>query len=364
VSASQGGARRLVLVRAANLTVRSDRSMTEPFRTRFEGRPPEVQAGEDAVTLEYPRFAVRRRRPYRSTITLNGSVPWRIEARGPLSSFTGDLAGITLEAFDVHQGAARVQVLLPRPSGVVPIQASGGVAQATFRRPAGVEARVHVRGGAAGLALDDQTFRAVGGGVNWQTPGWDDATDRYDFRFLKGVRGLTVDVADVPSAPGGRTGRALATVLFTDIVGSTERAHREGDRRWGEVLDRHDAVARQLVELEGGRLVKTTGDGILAAFDEPGRAIGCARALRGELRSIGVDIRTGLHTGEVEYRGSDLGGIAVHIASRIMDAAGPGEILVSRTVRDLVAGSDVGLAQRGTHALKGVGDDWELFAVT
>jgi class 3 adenylate cyclase len=352
----------LVLVRAANVTIRSDPSMTEPFRTRFEGRPPTVGAEDDAVTLDYPRFTVGRRRPYRSTVILNGSVPWRIEARGPLTALTADLGGVELLAFDVHQGATRLLVTLPRPVGEVPIQASGGVVDATFRRPVGVPARVHIRGGASGLALDDQRYKAVGGELNWQSEDWERAIDRFHLTFLRGTRALTIDTVDVPAAPAGRTGRGLATVLFTDIVASTERARQEGDRRWRELLDRHDATAREVVEREGGELVKTTGDGILAVFEAPGQAIATARAVRDQLRAVGIDIRAGLHTGEVEYRGADLGGIGVHIAARIMDAAGPGQILVSRTVRDLVAGSDIALRDRGTRALKGVGD-WQVFAV-
>ena len=158
--------------------------------------------------------------------------------------------------------------------------------------------------------------------------------------------------------------RVLATVLFTDIVGSTERASRLGDRRWRELLDVHDELARQLVEEFGGQLVKTTGDGILATFDGPGRGIRCAAALRGELRGIGLQIRVGLHTGEVEQRDSDVGGIAVHIAARVMALAGPGEILTSRTVRDLVVGSDIALSDCGVHPLKGVEGSWQLFTVT
>jgi class 3 adenylate cyclase len=158
--------------------------------------------------------------------------------------------------------------------------------------------------------------------------------------------------------------RVLATVLFTDIVGSTERAGRLGDRRWRELLDVHDELARQLVEEFGGQLVKTTGDGLLATFDGPGRGIRCAAALRDELRAIGLQIRVGLHTGEVEQRDSDIGGIAVHIAARVMAAAGPSEILTSRTVRDLVVGSDIALNDCGVHALKGVDGSWQLFTVT
>jgi class 3 adenylate cyclase len=157
--------------------------------------------------------------------------------------------------------------------------------------------------------------------------------------------------------------RVLATVLFTDIVGSTERAAELGDRRWRELLQVHDDLAGRLVDRWGGRLVKTTGDGVLATFDGPGRAIRCATALREELRGIDIEVRAGLHTGEVELRDGDVGGIAVHIAARVMAAAGPGEVLVSRTVRDLVAGSDTVLEDRGDHRLKGVEGAWRLFAV-
>jgi class 3 adenylate cyclase len=129
------------------------------------------------------------------------------------------------------------------------------------------------------------------------------------------------------------------------------------------VLNVHDELAHRLVEEFGGRLVKTTGDGILATFDGPGRGLGCAAALRVELGGIGVQVRAGLHTGEVELRDRDVGGIAVHIAARVMGAAEAGEILTSRTVRDLVVGSDVALQDRGSQPLKGIEGSWQLFAV-
>ena len=165
----------------------------------------------------------------------------------------------------------------------------------------------------------------------------------------------------VPEVEAGE--RALATVLFTDIVGSTEHASHVGDRRWGELLDLHDRLARELVGQLQGRLVKSTGDGILALFDRPGRGIRCATGLRDRLRDSGVEIRAGVHTGEVQLRGDDVGGIGVHVAARVMAAAAPGEVLVSSTVHDLVAGSDYVLEDRGPHALKGVGGEWRLFAV-
>jgi class 3 adenylate cyclase len=166
-----------------------------------------------------------------------------------------------------------------------------------------------------------------------------------------------------PQAQTGPGGRTLATVLFTDIVGSTELAGRLGDARWGQLLDLHDRTATELVGRWRGRLVKLTGDGVLATFDGPDRAIRCAAALRERLRAAGIQIRAGLHTGEVVVRGPDVGGMAVHIGARVMAAARGGEILASRTVHDLVAGSDVAFEDRGIHQLKGVDGAWQLFAV-
>ena len=171
------------------------------------------------------------------------------------------------------------------------------------------------------------------------------------------------DPAPHPVLTGERGERALATVLFTDIVGSTDHARQVGDRRWAELLDTHDRLARELVGQLRGRLVKSTGDGILALFDRPGRGIRCATALRDRLRGNGVEIRAGVHTGEVQLRGDDVGGIAVHIAARVMATAHPGEVLVSSTVHDLVAGSDYVLEDRGAHALRGMTGEYRLFAV-
>jgi class 3 adenylate cyclase len=183
--------------------------------------------------------------------------------------------------------------------------------------------------------------------LSWETP--DLALDGIQ-EFLTGIR------------RGAEPSRVLATVLFTDIVSSTERAARAGDRRWRELLEVHDELAGRLVEQFHGRLVKTTGDGILATFDGPGRAIRCAAALGDELAGIGLQLRAGLHTGEIELREDDIGGIAVHIAARVMAAAGPGQILASRTVHDLVVGSDIAMDDVGTHPLKGVDGSWQLFA--
>jgi DNA-binding NarL/FixJ family response regulator len=158
--------------------------------------------------------------------------------------------------------------------------------------------------------------------------------------------------------------RILATVMFSDIVSSTERAAEIGDRNWRGVLDRHDELVRKLLSEHGGREIKTTGDGFLALFDAPTRAIRCALAIRDELRALEIDVRIGMHSGEVELRGNDVGGIGVNIGSRVADVGEPGEILVSSTVRDLVSGSRIGFEDRGDHELKGVPDRWRLFAVT
>ncbi|MBA2326100.1 MAG: adenylate/guanylate cyclase domain-containing protein [Actinobacteria bacterium] len=157
--------------------------------------------------------------------------------------------------------------------------------------------------------------------------------------------------------------RVLATVLFTDIVDSTGRASELGDRRWKELLDRHDSVVRQQVERARGTYVKSTGDGALATFDGPARAIRCAGAIHQSLRGLGLQVRAGLHTGEVELGGNDVAGIAVHLAARVVDQAEPDEVLVSRTVVDLVAGSGLEFADRGAHELKGVPGEWRLYAV-
>jgi class 3 adenylate cyclase len=157
--------------------------------------------------------------------------------------------------------------------------------------------------------------------------------------------------------------RSLATVLFTDIVDSTRRAAELGDRRWRDMLEGHQRAVRSALSSFDGREVKTTGDGFLATFDGPGRAIRCAQAILGSSEALGILVRTGLHTGECEVMGDDIGGIAVHIAARVSSHAGAGEVLVSRTVKDLVAGSGIEFSDRGVHTLKGVPDTWQLYAV-
>jgi class 3 adenylate cyclase len=168
--------------------------------------------------------------------------------------------------------------------------------------------------------------------------------------FLTGVR------------PIAEPDRILATVLFTDIVDSTRQAVELGDDRWSDLLNHHDAMAQRQVARHGGRIVKTTGDGILATFDGPGRSVRCAQALAREAEDLGLSLRSGVHTGEVELRGDDIAGLGVNIAARIEALAGPGEVLVSRTVTDLVAGSGLAFADRGEHELKGVPGRWQLFS--
>jgi class 3 adenylate cyclase len=161
-------------------------------------------------------------------------------------------------------------------------------------------------------------------------------------------------------APPMASTRALATVLYTDIVDSTRLLDEMGDTRWRAMLDMHDEIAENLLVLHGGRLIKSTGDGVLATFDGPGRAIRFAATFRARLQALNLNIRTGIHTGEVELRGDDVGGIAVHLAARIMAVAAGGEILVSRTVKDLVVGSDLLFEDHGSHRLKGIDGEWQL----
>lgn len=158
--------------------------------------------------------------------------------------------------------------------------------------------------------------------------------------------------------------RVLATVLFTDIVDSTKRAAELGDRRWRDLLDTHNSVTRREIDKFRGRAVRNTGDGVLAIFDGPARAIRCALAIGKEVRQLGINIRAGIHTGECEVRGESLEGLAIHIAARVCDLADGGEIFVSRTVKDLVFGSGIEFDDSGFHTLKGVPEKWQLHKVT
>ena len=167
--------------------------------------------------------------------------------------------------------------------------------------------------------------------------------------FLTGVR------------PAPEPDRVLATVLFTDIVGSTDHTSAIGDRKWVDLLEAHNELAKREIGRFRGRAVKSTGDGVLATFDGPGRAIRCAQSITGSVERLGLHVRAGLHTGECELMGADIGGIAVHIAARVASLAGADEVFVSSTVKDLVAGSGIQFEARGSHALKGVPGEWALF---
>jgi|SRR5215211_4365602 len=163
--------------------------------------------------------------------------------------------------------------------------------------------------------------------------------------------------------PDREPDRVLATVLFTDIVGSTERAAELGDRRWRELLKGHDSAARREVTRHRGLTIKTMGDGLLATFDGPARAVRCAGALRDAVRPLGLEVRAGVHTGEIEKIGDDVGGLAVHLGARVGAKAEAGEVLASQTVKDLVVGSGIEWEDRGEHILKGVPGEWRLYAV-
>jgi class 3 adenylate cyclase len=197
--------------------------------------------------------------------------------------------------------------------------------------------------------IDGATFVELPGGDLGATPANYVVTDEVA-EFLTGERPI-VEVE-----------RILTTVLFTDIVGSTERAASLGDQRWRALLDSHDRTVREQLKRFRGREINTTGDGFFASFDGPARAIRCGQAIAEATARLGVELRIGLHSGECEVRGDDLGGLAVHVAARVGALATSGEVLVSGTVKDLVVGSGIEFADRGDHDLKGVPGAWKLFA--
>jgi class 3 adenylate cyclase len=201
-------------------------------------------------------------------------------------------------------------------------------------------------------------------------------TDREgDFVFTKAAvtdaRGRRVAIGHYNMAllrqrprPSQAPATVVTTVVFTDLVASTATATRLGDERWGEVLARHHGLIRQHLDQFEGREVKTTGDGFLATFDDPVRAVECAQRLRTSVQAMGLELKVGLHTGRCEVSGGDVAGIAVHVAARVLEAAQPGEVLVSGTIRDVLLGSEFKFEDRGRHVLKGIDGEWPLFAVS
>ncbi len=251
-------------------------------------------------------------------------------AMSPRSIETLMLANLELDLREILPVISVPALVMHRDGDVIPIDGGRYVAE-------------HIPGA---------QFIELRGDDHWPWVGDpDEVCDRVE-EFLTGQR--TPAPAD----------RILATVMFTDIVGSTERASDLGDRRWRELLDEHERLTRTELDRHQGYEVKTTGDGVLATFDGPARAIRCATAVAAATDGIGLPVRIGLHTGECERRNGDIGGIAVHIGARVMAEAGPGEVLVSRTVKDLTVGSDIVFEERGACQLKGVPGEWELFAVT
>lgn len=216
------------------------------------------------------------------------------------------------------------------------------------------------RGRASFVSIESGRYLAehIDGARILEVPGWDplwmdigdDALDEME-EFLTGVRPI--------AAPT----RVLATVLFTDIVSSTETAADVGDQRWMDTLKAHDAAVARQIDRHQGRLISTEGDGAIATFDGPARAIRCALSIRDAVRNIGVRTRAGLHAGEVQLVGNDIGGLAVHIGARVSALAGPGEVLVSSTVKDLVVGSGIEFEERGSHELRGVPGEWRIYQV-
>ena len=258
-----------------------------------------------------------------------------------------------LERLSASPGALKALVMLNREIDVTPILGSVRVPALVLHRR--TDRRIPVEDGRALAALlPDARLIEYSGGEHAFWAGDTDALVGDIEEFVTGQR----------NGSAAEPERVLATVLFTDIAESTRRAVALGDQRWRRLLDEHDRLGRQIVERHRGTLVKTTGDGILATFDGPGRAVRCALAFAAAANDAGVPVRAGLHTGEIETRGHDIGGITVHAAARVMALAQPGEVLVSRVVTDLVAGAGLRFAERSAHELKGLPGRWDLFAAS
>jgi class 3 adenylate cyclase len=198
------------------------------------------------------------------------------------------------------------------------------------------------------------------------TPGrWVQYSDRYYAAYAYDLHGNNVEaVWHAPAPVNEAPSRVLATILSTDIAGSTEHVSRVGDREWRAILQRHNAITRRELARNGGREIDTAGDGFLTSFEQPGSAIRCAITVVEAVRAMGIEVRAGIHTGECEQLGNKLTGIAVHVAARVASKAQPGEVLVSQTVKDLVAGSEHSLDDAGDHELKGVPGTWRLYTAS
>jgi class 3 adenylate cyclase len=258
-----------------------------------------------------------------------------------------------LERLSASPGAVRAIALLNAQIDIRPVLPAIQVPTLVLHRRA--DARVPIQAG-RDLAAKIPNARFI------EYPDGDHAFWSGDVEALLGdIEEFVTGHRDSSSA---ELERVLATVLFTDIVDSTRNAAAMGDQAWRRSLDSHDQLAKQMVEKHRGILVKNTGDGILATFDGPGRAVRCALAFGTAARQIGLPLRAGLHTGEIEIRGRDIGGIAVHAAARVMAQSQSSEVLVSRVVTDLVAGAGLKFAERGSHELKGLPGRWDLFAAS
>jgi class 3 adenylate cyclase len=256
-----------------------------------------------------------------------------------------------MERLSASPGAIKAIALLNTKIDVRPILSSIRVPTLVMHRTGDLQVPV-----AAGRALASQ----IPGAKFVEYPGDDHVYWSGDVEaFLGDIEEFVTGSRDRSSV---EIERVLATVLFTDIVDSTRSAAAMGDHAWRRLLDNHDQMARQTVEKFRGNLIKTTGDGILATFDGPGRAVRCALAFSAAAGQIGLPLRAGLHTGEIELRDRDVGGIAIHAAARVMSQAQASEVLVSRVVTDLVAGAGLRFAERGSHELKGIPGKWDLFA--
>jgi pimeloyl-ACP methyl ester carboxylesterase/class 3 adenylate cyclase len=296
---------------------------------------------------------------------------WEPDAHTQFTQFLLDTygTGASLSAFGTSRaGDPRVQALWGRAERMS--NSPGGfraVYEALLQidvRPmlASIQAACLVMHSATGLSMFEEQSKYMAAHIPnvrlVALPGID------HFPWFAGVDRICAEVEEFVTGvpPAIRTDRVLATMLFIDIVDSTRRAAEVGDHRWHEAIDDYYGLIRRQLTRFRGQEVATVGDGFIARFDGPARAVSCASAINEGVTSLGIEARAGVHTGEIELRGDEVTGLAVHIAARVVELACPSEVLVSRTVKDLVSGSGIELVDRGTHALKGVPDEWQLYA--